>query len=411
MIRRNIEDHLVEAMRDTPVVLLHGGRQTGKTTLVKRMAQRFPGSQYVTLDDAGALSLAVRDPLGFLQGLPSPAVIDEVQKAPQLFPAIKMDVDRRRRPGRFLLTGSANVFLLPRLAESLAGRMEPVPLYPFSQGELAGRRERFIERLFSKAPLPRRPIPAAKPTLTHRVSLGGFPEVRTRTGGRRRSAWFNSYVSTVLQRDVRDLAHIEGLSALPNLLTVLASRSSGLLNLADVARSTGLPHMTLKRYFTLLETLFLVLRLPSWHANIGKRLTKAPKIHLCDSGLACHVLGCDADRLRRDPSLFGPLLESFAAIEIVKQASWCVPDVRPYFFRTSAGTEVDILLEDRRGRIAAIEVKASSTIGAREFQGLDALADALGPRLVRGVVLYQGGDILPRGQRLCAVPLQALWEW
>ncbi|MBM4082614.1 MAG: ATP-binding protein, partial [Planctomycetes bacterium] len=396
MIRRNIEERVLAAIADTPVVLLHGARQTGKTTLVQSLAAQFPGAEYITLDDAGALSLATRDPQGFIRGLPDTVVIDEVQKAPDLFPSIKMEVDRERRPGRFLLTGSANVLLLPRLSESLAGRMEVIPLHPFSQGELESRTERFVDRLLTGGALRATTLPMEGRSIHERLIRGGFPEACQRADDSRRSAWFGSYISTILQRDVRDLAHIEGLAALPNLLTLLAARSAGLLNMADLARSANLPHSTLTRYLTILKTLFLVSELPAWSANIGKRLVKAPKVHLCDTGLTCHLLGCDAKRLGAEPSVLGPVLESFVFAELVKQLTWASAPAALYFVRTSTGVEVDFVIEDRQGRLVGIEVKASATVSADDFRNLESFAEAVGERFQRGVVLYAGERVWPR---------------
>jgi predicted AAA+ superfamily ATPase len=407
MIRRNINESVLNALADTPVVLLNGARQTGKTTLAQAIASQT-GAGYFTLDDAATLSLAGSDPSGFVRNLTGPVVIDEVQKAPDLFPAIKLAVDKDRRPGRFLLTGSANVMTLPRLSESLAGRMEIVPLFPFSVGEAAGRREGFLNRLFdgsvgkTKAPLKRDGVAAQ---MTH----GGYPEAIERKNDGRRAAWFASYISTILQRDVRDLARVEALHALPNLLKLLAARTSGLLNLADVGRDAGLPHTTLTRYLALLETVFLVHRLPAWSLNLGKRLVKAPKLHVVDTGLACHLIGADAKRLDEDRPLLGRMLETFVVGELRKQLSWTQPQTALYHFRTSSGSEVDAILEKADGTVAAIEVKAGATMGASDFTAIKTLRDSLGKRFRAGIVLYLGDQVVPFGDKLWLAPVQALW--
>lgn len=407
MIRRNIEDSIRLAMSDTPVVLLNGARQTGKTTLAQAVAEKT-GAQYFTLDDAATLALAAGDPAGFVRNLSGPAVLDEVQKAPGLFPAIKLAVDRNRRPGRFLLTGSANVMTLPRLSESLAGRMEVIPLFPFSAGELAGQREGFVPRLFDGTIGKAKPISAGD-DLPARLARGGYPEAVQRDAEDRRTAWFGSYISTMLQRDVRELARVEAFHALPNLLKMLAIRASGLLNLADVGRDAGLPHTTLTRYLTLLETVFLVHRLPAWSPNLGKRLVKAPKLHLVDTGLACHLVGADTRRLSEDRALLGRMLETFVVGELRKQISWGDPRTALCHFRTAAGSEVDLVLEQADGSVAAIEVKASHTVAAADFAALQALRDQLGKLFRVGVVLYPGEQIIPYGDRLWLVPLPALW--
>jgi predicted AAA+ superfamily ATPase len=408
MIRRNIQRALADAMADTPVVLLNGARQTGKTTLVQSLASASDAAYY-SLDDSATLALASADPAGFVRAQSGPVAIDEIQKAPALFPAIKLAVDRGRKPGRFLLTGSANVLALPRLSESLVGRMQVVPLYPFSAGELANVEESFIARLF-QGTLSRTKAQGPRVPLADRMIRGGFPEAVERTDVARRSAWFASYVSTLLQRDVRDLAKVDGLVALPNLLRLLAARGAGLLNLASLARDMALPHTTVTRYLALLETVFLIHRLPAWSANLGHRLVKAPKLHLVDVGLASHLLGVDAARLRQDPSLFGHVLESYVASELRKQLSWAEPETTLFHFRTSAGLEVDLLLERPDGAIAAVEVKLSATIGPSDFAGLEGLRTLVGKRFRAGAVVYTGDQILPFGNHLWAVPIETLWS-
>lgn len=394
-------------MADTPVVLLNGARQTGKTTLAQAMAAGS-GAQYFTLDDSATLALAAGDPAGFIRNLSGPVVLDEIQKVPDLFSAIKLAVDKDRQPGRFLLTGSANVMTLPRLSESLAGRMEIIPLFPFSAGELVGVAEGFLPRLFAGTIAQSKP-PSAREDIAARLTRGGYPEAIQRETDDRRAAWFASYISTLLQRDVRDLARVDALHALPNLLKLLAARASGLLNLADVGRDAGLPHTTLTRYLALLETVFLVHRLPAWSRNLGKRLVKAPKLHLVDTGLACHLIGADAQRLSGDRPLLGRLLETFVVGELRKQVSWTDPRTALYHFRTATGSEADAVLERPDGSVAAIEVSASATVAASDFAALQALRDQLGQQFHAGVVLYLGEQIVPFGDKLWLVPVPALW--
>lgn len=409
MLSRHASARLHAALADRPIVLLHGARQSGKTTLVRAMAEET-GARYVTLDDLTVLAAARNDAAGFLAGSAEPLVVDEVQRAPDLLLAIKAAVDRSRTPGRFLLTGSANVLLVPRIAESLAGRMEIVPLWPFSQGEAEGAVEGFIDAAFGDAPPVLVPS-SSSARLTDRVLRGGYPEVASIESAERRRAWFDAYVTTILQRDVRDLARIEGLTELPRLLALLASRPMAQLNYADLSRGTGLPQSTLKRYFALLEMVFLVRLLPPWHANIGKRLVKTPKVVLTDSGLAAHLMGIDTARVARDRTLLGGLLESFVAMELVKQSGWNADPPALYHFRTHEGDEVDLVLERRGGALVGIEVKSAATVSAADFKGLRALADIAGERLQRGIVLYTGSEIVPFGARLFALPVEALWRW
>lgn len=409
MIRRNLTAPLLEAISDTPVVLLNGARQVGKSTLVQSLQEDHP-AQYLTLDDATVLAAASRDPAGFLAGLDGPVVLDEVQRAPELFLAIKAAVDRDRRPGRYLLTGSADIFLLPRIAESLAGRMEVLTLWPLSQGEIEGVRETFVDSLFATRFQPPAVSGVDRGEILDRVLQGGYPEMLSRSSEARRRAWFGSYTTTILQRDVRDLSSIEDITALPRLLSLLAARSTTLLNYSELSRTSGLPASTLKRYFALLEATFLVRPLPPWSDNLSKRLVKSPKLLLTDTGLVAAALGLNRERLDEEPHLVGPLLESFVLLEIRKQATWS--EIRPelFHYRTQTGQEVDLLLEDARGRIVGVEVKAGSTVQERDVRALLGLADDLGKRFVRGVVLYTGERAVPFSDKVMALPMGSLWR-
>ena len=407
MYLRTIEAELYSALADTPVVLLNGARQTGKSTLVQAFA-KTSSVPYVTLDDATQLAAARSDAQGFLAGLGERVVIDEIQKAPELFPAIKMSVDRDRRPGRFLLTGSANVLLLPKISESLAGRMELLTLWPLSQGELQAQQEKFLDGVFAER------LPALQESdafdLKNVVLAGAYPEVIQRPEGKRRDAWFAAYITALLQRDVRDLANIDGLTDMPRLLSLLAARVGGLLNMSELSRSSGISNSTLKRYLSLLQATFLFQPLPAWSSNRGKRLIKSPKIHLIDSGLAAHLAGITRQSLVLDPVFFGHLLETFVVGELRKQSGWSDRRVNLYHYRTTTGREVDILLEDAGGRLVGLEIKASSTVGRKDFSGLDALSEDTGNRFVRGIVLYAGDQAVSFGDHYVALPVSALWR-
>jgi predicted AAA+ superfamily ATPase len=287
--------------------------------------------------------------------------------------------------------------------------METRTLWPLSQGELAGRRERFVDRLLSVEPVATSDLRGvADLPLGERITRGGFPPAAGRAA-ERRDAWLASYVGALLDRDIRDLADIDRLAAVPRLLAILAARTAGLLNVADLGRISGIPATTLDRYLALLEHVFLVRRIPAWHANIGKRQLKSPKLHVVDSGLAAHLLGTDAARVERDGALAGPLLESFVVMEVVKQCSWLPLPPRVHHFRTAGGLEVDVVVEHRDGSIAGVEVKASTSVRPDDFRGLRELAAAHGERFVRGVVLYGGDEVVPFAERLAAWPLSALW--
>lgn len=409
MYRRYIEQRLAAALADTRVVLVNGARQAGKSTLAQSIAQARRG-RYLSLDDPAVLASARADPAALVGGFDGLTVIDEVQLAPELFRALKLEVDRDRRPGRFLLTGSANVFLLPRIAESLAGRIEILPLWPLSQDEIAGRPARFPERMFSASPWRARRHAVDRAEICRRILAGGFPEALARATAERREAWFRSYLATLTQRDVRELARIEGLTDLPRLLALLAARAGALANAAEISRSAGVSHSTLRRYLSLLEAVFVLQPLPAWSTNLGKRLVRSAKIHLVDTGITAHLRGePGAEALARSPEL-GALLESFAVQELRKQLGWSRVAANLFHFRTAAGREVDIVLEGPARQVAAIEVKSSASVGPRDFDGLKALAEAAGSKFVRGVVLYLGENDLPFGERLRAVPLPALWN-
>jgi len=406
---RNLRPALEAALGDTPVVLVVGPRQAGKTTLCRLVAE-LRGARLLSLDDAATLAAASADPAGFIAAIDGAVVLDEIQKAPTLLPAIKLAVDRRREPGRFLLTGSADVLALPRVSESLAGRMEVLTLWPLSQGELAGGREGFIDVLFAAAKPSLATTGATRADLVERALRGGFPEAVARGDSERRRAWFRSYVTTMLERDVHNLAQIEGLADLPRLLNLLAARSASLLNIAELSRSAGLPHTTLTRYLALLERAFLVRRVPAWAGNRARRAVKMPRVWIPDTGLLGHLAGLTSTRLAEEPTALGPLLETFVASELAKQIGWSQTRVELLHFRTHAGKEVDLVLEADDGRLAGIEVKAAATVGAADFKGLAALREVAGKRFHRGAVLYTGREALPFAADLWALPVSALWQ-
>jgi len=408
MIRRHITRRILEALADTPVVFLQGARRTGKSTLARHIAATTHPARYVTLDDLAVLATARRDPMGFVTAWGGPVVLDEVQRAPDLLLAVKAAVDRDPVPGRFLLTGSANVLLLPRIAESLAGRVELITLFPCSQAELQGQESSFVDTVFTTGALALKGAPEDPARTIRRALVGGYPEVVQRDSDRRRRAWFTSYLSTTLQRDVRDLARIEGLTALPQLLGHLATRSASLLNRADLSRDAGMVRATLDRYLALLQAVFLVDFVPAWTANIGKRLVKAPKALLGDSGLLAHLLGLRTADL--GATQLGRVMETFAANEVQRQLPLSEAEPRLYHFRSRTEHEVDMVLDAPGQGLVGIEVKSSATVHPRDVAGLRALREATGSRFVRGVVLYLGAEVIPYAENIHAVPMTALWE-
>lgn len=413
MYRRFVLTKLQAALADTRVVLLNGARQTGKSTLTAEIA-RERGGQYLTLDDPVTLSAARADPVAFVNRASDCLVIDEVQLAPQLFPAIKRVVDRNPQPGRFLLTGSANVFLLPQISESLAGRIEIVSLQPLAQTEIMTKADApvrdFVDSLFANSGWNvGEQIALDRIECCERLLRGGFPEAVTRQSNDRREAWFRSYLSSLLQRDIRELANIAGLTEIPRLLSLMAARSSALLNMSELSRTVGITHTTLRRYLALLEALFIFQPLPAWSTNFSKRLVKSPKVHLLDSGLSNHLRGATtAAALARSPDL-GPLLETFVVQEIRRILTWSAVSARPYHFRTSTGSEVDLVLEALPARIVGIEVKAAAQVTHADFNGMRALAEVANKNFLSGVVLYLGDQCLPFGDRFWALPISALW--
>jgi uncharacterized protein len=301
--------------------------------------------------------------------------------------------------------------LLPKVSESLAGRMEVLTLWPFSQGELANKREGFIDACFSPEFMPGSYRDSHWTELTQRIIAGGYPEATERAAGARRNAWFGSYVTTILERDIRDIANVQGLRDLPRLLRLAAARAAGLLNFADLSRDAALPQTTLQRYWALLEATFMVRTLPAWSANLSSRLVKAPKVLLNDTGLLCSLLGLDANRLQSDDLMTGAVLESFVAQEITKQITWSETQPTLFHFRTHLQQEVDLVLENNAGQIVGIEVKKTASPSARDFKGLKFLQEAIGRRFVRGILLHTGTTSVAFGPNLHAVPISALWKY
>ena len=405
---RFVRPRLIEALSDTPVVLVHGPRQCGKTTLTRQVGDE-EGYRYISFDDDVLLAAAQADPIGFVADLPDKAVLDEVQRAPALFTALKATVDSNRKPGRFILTGSANVLLVPSLADSLAGRMEILRLHPLAQAELETTTPGFLGALFDQG-FKTHTSPRLGKELAERVIAGGYPPALARTSPRRRATWYRDYIETLVQRDVRDFTRIRSLDVLPRLLALAAGQTALLVNIADLASPFQLSRPTIRDYVTLLAHVFLLEELPPWHSNRLSRLIKTPKLHLGDTGLACALLGLDAAALEADRSLLGPLLETFVFQELRRQGSWQEDPIAFHHFRDKDGVEVDIVLERGGRRIAGVEVKASATVRASDFRGLRKLQEAAGKRFTAGVVLYDGETTAPFGENLYAVPIRNLWE-
>lgn len=411
MVERQARFQIVEAVQDSRVVLVAGPRQAGKTTLVRDLAGGSLSMAYVTLDEASARRAASEDPAGFVAGLDLPVAIDEVQRAPEVLLEVKRIVDRDPSPGQFLLTGSARVLSLPRVADSLVGRVEPVTLWPISQAEVEGSTQNLVDALFAAQPPSITGALGGSEAWLGRALAGGFPEAREREEGRRRDAWFSSYLETLVERDVRDLADIRAVDEVPALLALVASRSTGPLNIAALASELRVSEASARRYLSLLRAVFALLRIPSWRRNLGRRATAAPKYQLVDSGMAAHLLSLDRDRVAGNGSLAGGLFESFARMELIKQAEWSESRPSVLHFRTRGGArEVDAVLERRGGQIVGVELKASASLSPRDFRGLEELRESRGESFVAGVVIHAGEQTLPFGDRLWALPVSALWN-
>ncbi|NTB97340.1 ATP-binding protein [Agrobacterium tumefaciens] len=406
LIERKAYSLVETSLSDTRVVLIAGPRQAGKTTLARQF--EGPDRAYLTLDDAGTLQAARTDPVGFIRGVDR-VVIDEVQRAPELMLAIKESVDRDETPGRFLLTGSANLTAIPSIADSLAGRMAVIPLLPFAQAEIQSAPGRLLDRLFAgEAPV----VETAATIGTDLIDIvlrGGYPEAIRRPTPVRRTAWLEDYVALILDRDVRDIANIDQLDRMLRLLNILAEHAGQLVNHSSFGSALGLSSVTTQKYVAILERLFLIKTLPPWSNNRLSRLIKTPKLHFIDTGLLASMREDEAERLRQDRTRFGALLESFVVSELMKLASWSERRVSFSHYRTKDQDEVDVVIEDRRGRIIGIEVKASATVRAQDFRGLRQLQDAVGDRFVRGLVLHDHDRVTPFGEKLQAAPTSVLW--
>lgn len=402
---RLVEQRVVDALSDTRVVLIVGPRQSGKTTLAKKMANE--GMEYYTLDNATTLDAARQDPVGFVRGMDR-AIVDEIQRAPELLLAIKESVDTDQRPGRFLLTGSANLMMLPRVADSLAGRIEVVRLLPLAQSEIRTASASFLRDAFQNEAKAGELV--VGDDLMAAVLAGGYPEALGRKTLSRRQDWYADYIQAIVQRDVRDVAQIEQIAQMPRLLRILAEHSGQLVNYSGIGAAIGMNHITTQKYVGIFENLFLARTVQPWFSNKLKRLTKTPKIHFLDSGLLASLRDLSLDRLRDDRGQFGALLETFVFGEILKLAGGGQTHFEFSHFRDKQQNEVDIVIEDQRGRIVGIEIKAAASVSNSDFSGLRILAEASGERFVSGIVLYDYNKVIPFGERLSAVPISALWH-
>jgi uncharacterized protein len=394
-------------MSDSRVVALLGARQVGKSTLTRMLAADRLPADYLTLDDEPVRSLAAGDPQGFVAGLGRRTIIDEVQRTPELMLAIKSRVDRDAAPGQFLLTGSANLRRIPTVADALPGRVDYLTLWPFTQGEANGRPERFLGRLFDGDIPAVDGAPVGRDAYAEILLAGGFPEARLR-GASARRRFFDSYVTSIVERDVVDTSRIHDPSSAGTLLRLVAARSGSLARYDALARDVGVDGKTVKSHLAVLERLYLVRIREPWHVNLGQRQVKAPKLYVADPGLLSSLIGADERRVREDDAFAGALFETFVATELERQASWSSEPLRFWHYREGE-REVDVIVERASGEVVALEVKAGATVRAHDFRGLVHMRGKLAKRLLAGVVLYAGERTLPFGDRLWALPLSALW--
>ncbi|RGE20109.1 ATP-binding protein [Leucobacter sp. wl10] len=407
ILPRRSRNAIEDALADTRVVLITGARQCGKSTLVNQVT-RARDAEWRSLDRAATRQAALFDPTSFVEA-DDLLVIDEVQRAPELLLSIKERVDADPRPGQYLLTGSAQVLGLRSVPDALPGRMETIELWPLSQGEIDETPDGFIDAVFTQGSDFRCPSELRRDDYIERIVRGGFPEAVAREG-KRRESFFDNYISDIINRDVIQLSEIERGAQMRALVRMLAARSGGLLVPGSLANALGLPQTTVARYLGLLEEVFLIKRIPAWSRNLSARATSTPKVALVDSGVAANLLGQDAKSLRHPESPLGGLLESFVTMELSRQLSWSRTRAEMHHYRTKDKVEVDIVLEDRRGRVIALDVKASATVRSDDFRGIDHLAARLGGDLVVGVVLYTGTETLAFGEKKIAVPISAIWR-
>ncbi len=408
MFKRNIITVLEKALGRSRVILLNGARQVGKTTLAKQFVKN-KNYTYVTFDDEIIFLAAKDNPSGFIANSQKPLIIDEVQRVPEIFLAIKKDVDQNPTPGRYLLTGSANPLLIPRMGDSLAGRMEIINLMPLSQGEIIGKKESFIDAVFNQPIISQKPSSLSKHDLYKKILIGGYPSIHS-FDDEDREVWLRNYLNLLLQRDIKDLAQIEKLTELPNLLKILASRSSNLLNTAEVSRDIKIGTKTTQRYISLLETIFIINRQHSWNTNIAQRFIKSPKLYMVDTGLLTYLLDINLQKAITDPTVMGKVVENFVVGELKKQATWNKTTVDQYHCRTVNNKEVDIILENRSGNIIGIEVKSNENISKDDFKGLKYLQANVPDKFIKGIVLYTGSSHFAFDKDLYVMPISTLWE-
>jgi len=409
IIPRQSEQLLAELIPHSPVVLIHGPRQSGKTTLAKLIGDRL-GYSYYTFDNLKTLAAVQSDPTGFMYALPDRVILDEIQLAPELFRLLKLSVDRHRINGQFILTGSTNVLFLPELTDALTGRMLIVRLHPLSQVEIEQTKSTpFLERLFT-GDFRMSQSESLGSNLAERIVAGGYPPALAIPVDRIRSSWYNSYVVSLVQNDISGQVKVHSPESLPSLLTAVAGLTAQLFNSSSIASQLQMNRNTIRHYLSLLERHFLIKRLPPWYSNRMKRMIKTPKIHIGDTGLACSLLNIDANDLQMDRNLLGQLVESFVFQELRRQASSSNKPYKFYHFRDRYGVEADMIIELGGSKLAGIEIKAGASIISSDFKALRKIKAAHEDRFTFGALLYDGELCASFGDGMFAVPIRMLWE-
>lgn len=405
---RYLKDKLLQAFKVSPVTLLVGPRQSGKTTLMKEIAVEL-GMRYITFDTLTQLMAAQNDPEGFVKALTKPVILDEIQRALEITLPIKQHIDEERIPGFFGLTGSANPLATPALNDSLAGRMFILNMWPLSMSEMHKTESRFLDLAFDPAAEFSASSSWKKEQMIETFAAGGYPDA-IHLEPLTRDLWYDNLLTTIIERDVKDIEDIARPRDLAKILSILATRTSNLLNVSELSRASSIPYTTLTHYMALLEALFLVVRLPAWHHHRTKRLIKMPKLHFCDTGLLINQLRVGKELILENGRLLGSILENFVFLELKKLSSWAPQPIELYHFRTQTGAEVDLVLEDRAGRVVGIEIKASETISPEDWKGLSILEEEVGDKLVRSIILYPGKEVIAPRKNRVALPMTTLWS-
>ncbi len=407
---RRLAPELAQALGIFRVVYLQGPRQAGKSTLARTIADAEDGRRlHRTLDETAALLSARADPAGFIAGLGARALIDEVQRVPELLLEIKRVVDAEPAAGSFLLTGSASLLTAPRVLDALPGRLVAPTLWPLAQSEIEGAGGTLVASLLEGAPVLRDGAERGRDAIAARLARGGFPEAIP-LAARDRDRWHDAYLQGLAARDLRELADARRTRDVPLLLRILAARSASLVEIQPIGRAIGWARPTVEAYLDLLETLFMIDRIPAWRPGLAARAVASPKLHVVDSGLLCHLLGASAERVAHDEQVIGRALESFVVGELRRELGWMDARATLYHYRDRDGNEVDAVIEAADGRIVGIEVKASETPRPSDARGLRHLAGLVGDRFVAGVVLHLGGSAIPLGDRITALPVSSLWS-